>query len=185
MATTTVRPDGTVTVETGDAAKGAKAAATWDGETISARLVKSEAERRYSLHVVYPADKADIAKAQDGHRDFASKAVVEDAAWNYMRNHRQVGAFHTEEQAAGAGAVLKQTGAAEVVESYIYRGPDWKLTAADGSEQVVKSGDWLAGFIWTPEDWRLLQDGRIGGVSVEGAARRRAPSAEAIANLRD
>lgn len=182
MARTTVTPDGTVTVETdGQAAKGA----TWDGETIATRVVKAEAARRYTLNVVYPADKADIGKALDGHRDFASKAVVEEAAWNWMRNYRKVGAFHTPEQAAAAGSSLMDEGAAEPVESYIYQGPDWTLKAADGSEQLIKAGDWLAGFIWTPEAWKLIQQGKIGGVSVEGAARRRKPSAEAIANLRD
>jgi len=182
MATTTVKPDGTVTVETGQAA----AKATWDGETIAARvLLKSDSARRYSLHVVYPAYKADIGKALDGHRDFASDAVVEDAAWNYMRRYREIGTFHTQEQADAAGATLKSGGAAELVESYVYRGPDWVLKAADGSEVVIKAGDWLAGFIWTPEDWQLVLDGKIGGVSVEGRAKRRAPSPEAIAKLRD
>lgn len=178
----TETPDGTVTVETG----GQRAAkATWDGETTWTRVVKSEPDRRYTLNVVYPADKADIGKALDGHRDFASKAVVQDAAWNWMRNYRKVGAFHTPEQAAVAGAALMDDGAAEPVESYIYPGPDWTLKAADGSEQVIKSGDWLAGFIWTPEAWRLIQQGEIGGVSVEGGAKRRKPSPEAVANLRD
>lgn len=180
----TEKADGTVTVETGH--KPAAKAATWDGETISAvQVLKSEPERRYTLNVVYPADKADIGKALDGHRDFASKAVVEDAAWNYMRNYREVGAFHTPEQAVAAGATLKATGAAELVESYVYRGPDWAIKAADGSEVVIKAGDWLAGFIWSPEDWTSIQEGKIGGVSVEGKAKRRKPSPEAIANLRD
>lgn len=177
---TTVTPDGTVTVETdGHAAK-----STWDLGTVSTRVLKADPARRYTLHVVYPADKADVARALDGHRDFASKAVVEDAAWDYMRRFRDVGAFHTPEQAAVAGGTLKQDGAAELVESYVYRGPDWTLKAADGSEQLIKAGDWLAGFIWSPEDWQLVLDGKIGGVSVEGAARRRKPSPDAVAALR-
>jgi putative serine protease XkdF len=179
VTTTTVVDDGQ------DPKPAAAAKATWDGETIATRVLKSEAERRYSLHVVYPADKADVARALDGHRDFASKAVVEDAAWNYMRRYREVGAFHTEEQAAAVGATMKATGAAELVESYVYRGPDWAIKAEDGSEVLVKAGDWLAGFIWSPEDWELLKDGKIGGVSVEGKARRRKPTAEAVAGLRD
>jgi hypothetical protein len=177
----TEEPDGRVTVDTG---RTAVKAAIWDGETVATRVVKSEAERRYTLHVVYPADKADVAVALDGHRDFASKAVVEDAAWTWMRRHRKVGAFHTQEQADAAGSVLMDD-AAEPVESYIYQGPDWTLKAADGSEQVVKAGDWCAGFIWSPEAWELVKSGKIGGVSVEGKARRRRPSPEAIANLRD
>lgn len=177
VTTTTVVDDGK------DDAPAAKA--TWDGETISAIVLKADAERRYTLNVIYPADKADVEKALDGHRDFASKAVVEDAAWNYMRNHRQVGVAHTPEHAASMGTAYKASGAAEVVESYIYRGPDWVIKAADGSEVVIKAGDWLGGFIWSAEDWPDVRSGKIGGVSVEGKARRRKPSAEAVANLRD
>lgn len=179
----TEQPDGTVTVDTGrDGA--AKGAATWDGETISARVLKAEPERRYTLNVIYPADKADVSVAADGHRDFASKAVVEDAAWNYMRNHREVGTFHSREMADAAGSRYVASGAAEVVESYIYRGPDWAIKAADGSEVVIKAGDWLGGFVWTPQAWKDIQEGRIGGVSVEGRARRRQPAPDAIAGLR-
>lgn len=180
----TVGPDGTITAETGTGTPAA-AKATWDGETISAVVLKADAERRYTLNVIYPADKADIGKAADGHRDFASKAVVEDAAWNYMRNWRQVGVAHSAEHAAAMGTAFKADGAAEVVESYIYRGPDWVINAADGSEIVIKAGDWLGGFIWSEDDWPDVKSGKIGGMSVEGKARRRVPSPEAVANLRD
>jgi hypothetical protein len=177
----TEHPDGTTVVETG----AAKGAATWDGETIATRVVKAEAERRYTLCVIYPADKADVATALDGHRDFASKAVVEDAAWNYMRNYRNVGVAHSPEHAASMGTAFKAADAAEVVESYIYRGPDWVIKAAEGSEVLIKAGDWLGGFIWSPEVWADIQAGKINNVSVEGGAKRRKPSPDALANLRD
>jgi hypothetical protein len=169
----------TTVVDDGQDDQQPAAKTTWDGEHISATVIKSEDERRYTLNVIYPADKADIATALDGHRDFASKAVVEDAAWNYMRNYRQVGTYHT----AFTGEGIPD-GAAEVVESYIYRGPDWTIKAADGSEVVVKAGDWLGGFVWAPDAWADIKAGRIGGVSVEGGAKRRKPSPEAVANLR-
>jgi hypothetical protein len=172
----TEQPDGTVTVDTHP---GRHAKATWDGSTIATRVLKAEDERRYTLNVIYPADKADVATALDGHRDFASKAVVEEAAWNYMRNWRQVGTFHTAYTGEGI-----DDGAADLVESYIYRGPDWTVKAAGGSEVLVKAGDWLGGFIWTPEAWADIKAGKIGGVSVEGGARRRKPSPEAAAGLR-
>lgn len=175
----TEAPDGTVTVDTAPGKHAKAAAAVWDGATISTRVLKADDERRFTLNVIYPADKADVAVALDGHRDFASKQVVEDAAWNYMRNHREVGTYHT--ALTGEGV---PDGAAEVVESYIYRGPDWTIKAADGSEVLVKAGDWLGGFIWTPDAWKDIREGRIGGVSVEGSARRRSPSAAAVANLR-
>jgi hypothetical protein len=170
MATTTVKPDGTVIVDTGEHA----AKATWDGESVAGVLVKASDEQRYTLVVAYPADKADVARAQDGHRDFASKAVVEQAAWDYMRKSRVVSLWHQD----------GTDGAGEVVESYVYRGPDWALKAADGSEQLVKSGDWMLGIVWSEDTWPLVKEGRIGGVSVEGSARRRKPTAEALAGLR-
>jgi hypothetical protein len=180
--------DGTVVVETGNSGGAAKA--TWDQETISMRLLKADAARRYTLNVIYPADKADIGKALDGHRDFASKAVVQDAAWNWMRTYRQVGVAqvgvgHTEAHAASLGVAFKADGAAEPVESYIYQGPDWAIKATDGSEVVIKAGDWLGGFIWSPDAWEAIQAGKLGGVSVEGGVKRRTPSPDAIANLRD
>ena len=96
-----------------------------------------------------------------------------------MRHHRQVGTLHT----AYTGEGIPQ-GAAEVVESYIYRGPDWTIKAADGSEVVIKAGDWLGGFIWTPDAWADIKSGDLAGVSVEGSAKRRRPSPEAVAALR-
>lgn len=163
----------TVTVDVEPGAQGAD----WDGVTkggLAGIVVKTEDERRYTLTVAYPADKADTAIAADGHRDFAGKAAVEDAAWGYLTKSPNVGLWH-ENGTDGAG---------QVVESYIYRGPDWAVKAADGSEHVVKAGDWLLGVRWSPQAWADVKAGRIGGVSMQGRASRRTPSAEAVANLR-
>lgn len=165
---TTVSPDGTVTVET-DAAK-----ATWDGETVAGVIVKTDAARRYSLMMGYPAHKADAAVAADGHRDFAGAEAVEKAAWNFMRSGAAVGLHHLE----------GTDGAGETVESYIYRGPPWTIKAADGSEVVIKAGDWLVGTIWSEPAWQEIEEGRVGGGSMQGTARRRKPSPEALAELR-
>ena len=171
-------PDGTTYEDSGQTA----AKATWDGETISVGPVaKSDDERRYTLNLIYPADKADIGKALDGHRDFASKAVVEEAAWNFMRKYRQVGVAHTPEHAKSLGVEFQASGAAEPVESYIWPGPDW---TPPGTDVVIKAGDWLGGFVWSPEAWAEIKAGKIGGVSVEGGATRRKPSPEAVAALR-
>jgi hypothetical protein len=163
-------PDGSV-YDTGADAEGTY---LWDGETVEGFVVKSEAERRYTLTVAYPADKADVAVAADGHLDFASKAAVEDAAWGYMRKFRSVGADHAD----------GTDGAGDLVESYIYRGPDWVVKAADGSEVVIKAGDWLMGTIWSPAAWEKWKRGEYGGTSPQGGAKRRLPSPEAVANLR-
>ena len=163
-------PDGS-TYDTGADADGTY---LWDGETVKGYVVKSEPERRYTLCVAYPADKADVAVAQDGHRDFASKAAVEDAAWNYMRKHRAIGADHAD----------GTDGSGDMVESYIYRGPDWTIKAANGADVAVKAGDWLIGTIWTPAEWEKFTSGKRGGMSAQGGAERGVPTAEQIANLR-
>lgn len=174
----TEKPDGTVEVDTG---RGGAVKSTWDGETIAVGpLAKAVPEQRFTLNVIYPADKADVVRAMDKHRDFASKAVVEQAAWEYMRKYRNVGMCHTPEQAASVGAELLQQGAAELVETGIYRGPDWQVS----DDLLVKEGDWLGGFVWSEPAWELIKTGKLGGVSVEGGARRRKPSKEALASLR-
>lgn len=137
-------------------------------------VVKAEPVRRYTLAVAYPANKADVSIAADGHQDFAGAQAVEDAAWSYLVKSPQVGLWH-EQGTDGAG---------QVVESYVYRGPDWEIPGPGGADQVVKSGDWLLGVVWEPGAWDLIKTGRVGGVSVQGSARRRTPSPEALAALR-
>ena len=143
-------------------------------EGLAGIVVKSEEEQRYTLTVAYPANKPDVATAQDGFRDFASPQAVEKAAWAYLRKSPNVGLWHQ----AGTD------GSGSVCESYIYRGPDWKISAADGSEQVIKAGDWLMGIIWDEKTWPLVKQGLIGGVSPQGRAKRRTPTPEAVASLR-
>ena len=145
----------------------------WDGEHVAGLVVKAEDERRFTLALAYPADKADVAVAQDKHRDFASKDATERAAWNYMKS-RTVSLSHAE----------GTDGAGEVVESYVYRGPDWALKAVDGSEVTIRAGDWLLGTIWTPGAWEQIKAGDVRGMSPEGKAQRRQPSAQAVAALR-
>ncbi len=159
----------TVNVEPAGAAK-----AAWDGVGVAGLVVKAESEQRYTLTVAYPANKADAAVAADGYKDFASKAAVEDAAWSYLTKSPVVGLWHAD----------GTDGAGQVVESYIYRGPDWTVKAADGTEHTVTAGDWLLGIQWDQASYEDVKAGRIGGVSMQGKAARRVPSAEAVASLR-
>jgi putative serine protease XkdF len=155
----------------GDSRPAAKA---WDGETVKGVVVKADDERRYTLTVAYPADSADIGRARDGFQDFASKDAVENAAWSYMEKARNVGLMHAE----------GTDGAGTVVESYVYRGPDWPLEAADGTGQVIKAGDWLIGIRWGEDAWNMIKSGEIGGVSMQGAAVRRTPSPADVARVK-
>jgi hypothetical protein len=141
---------------------------------VAGLVVKSAPERRYTLAMAYPANKPDAVKALDGHRDFASPEAVENAAWDYLRNGGKVGLQH-EDGTDGAG---------KVVESYIHRGPDWPITAADGSKQMIKSGDWLIGIVWSDDAWDMVKRGAVKGVSAQGSVKRRAANRADINNLR-
>ena len=167
----TQSPDGTITIDTGAGSPAVKGVAAWDGASLSGVLAKASDELQYTLVCVYPADKADVSVAADGHRDFASKAAVREAAWNFLRKGGKVGLAH-EDGTDGAGTI---------VESFLWPGDDW----ATKSGYVVKEGDWMAGIVWDDPAWELVKAGKIGGVSMQGSAKRRTPTAEAIAALRE
>ena len=146
----------------------------WTGKGIAGQVIKSDDERKYTLTVAYPVNKPDIGVAKDGKRDFAGPAAVEDAAWGFLTKSPKVGLWH-QNGTEGAGSV---------VESYIYRGPDWSVAAADGSEQVIKSGDWLTGIVWDDKSWDDIKAGKIGGTSMQGSAMRRTATPADLIGLR-
>lgn len=112
-------------------------------------IVKREHVRRYTLGVAYPAAEL------DAHGDFATAEDLELAAWNYLARHRQAGVMH-EDGTEGAGVV---------VESYIYRGPPWRVAG-----QEVSPGDWLLGVVWDEATWERIQRGELTGFSIQGTA---------------
>jgi Putative phage serine protease XkdF len=161
VTTTTIVDDGKDTT----AAK-----AVYRGD-VAGVLVKADEERKYTLTVAYPADKADKAVAADGHRDFASKDAVRQAAWSFLVKSPKVGLHHAD----------GTDGAGTVVESFTWPGPDW---SPQGAGYTVKEGDWLVGVVWSDEAWSLIKSGKVGGVSMQGSAKRRKPAPEALAGLR-
>lgn len=145
-----------------------------DTDLVAVNLIKSQDERRYSLGIAYPAMRADKAVAADGHRDFVSAEALEKTAWAFLKTGG-VNMLHTD----------GTDGHADIVESYIYRGPDWNFTSpVDGKEYAVKEGDWLLGTVWDQEGWQMVKAGIINGFSPEGGARRITPSAERLLELR-
>lgn len=133
----------------------------------SARTVLKSAEpQRYVLGIAYQAGRRpEIAKGQDGGRDFLTDAELEKAAWEFASNGPRVGLFHLD----GTETDPNGEATATVVESYIWRGPDWDL----GNGLVAKSGDWLLGAVLSPRAWEMQQRGLITGWSPQGVARRR------------
>lgn len=133
-------------------------------------VVKAEDERRFTLGLAYPANRPDVGKAADGHRDFVSERTLQDAAWNYLAKSRSVGLRHAD----------GTEGHGTVVESYLYQGPDWKI-----GNTVIKANDWLLGVRWDEPTWRAIKSGALNGFSPQGFAKRATPSANALANLRE
>lgn len=120
-------------------------------------------EQRYVLGVAYQAGPDPrIKRGADGGRDYFAPEDLEKAAWGFLQDGgRQVGINHAD----------GTTGAATIVESYIWRGDPWDL----GDGVVVKAGDWLLGAILDEPAWELYKSGQVTGWSPQGSARRITP----------
>ena len=152
-----------------------KAAGAATGDVAAMRVLKSRPEARFVLGLAYPADRPDVGRALDGHRDVASADVVEAAAHNWMRKSLKAGLWHK------SGT----TGRVQVVESYIYRNPTpWVTTDVAGRHAVIRKGDWIVGAILDEEAWAAAKAGAIDGFSPQGSATRGTLSAERRAQLR-
>ena len=125
-------------------------------------------EQRFLLTIGYQAGPDPrIQRGADGYRDYFTPEELEKAAWSLLRSGAP---------ACGLYHVDGTEGAAEIVESMIWRADPWLIKAVDGTEVIVKAGDWLAGLLCDQTAWDLYKRGRIGGVSPQGAAKRRRPS---------
>lgn len=118
------------------------------------RVVKSEEtpEARYTLGIAYPADRLDV------HGEYTTADELEKAAWRFAKAGLRAPGIQHKNGTDGAG---------RVVESYIYRGPDWQM-----GDEVVKSGDWLIGVLWEPSTWDSIKKGALTGFSIQGYAKR-------------
>ncbi len=121
-------------------------------------LLRAEPEKKYTLAVAWGLDP-DKKPAADGHRVVISPDVLERTAWDFMRK-RRVGLYH-QDGTEGHG---------EVVESYIYRGPDWTLEDISGTKQIIRAGFWLVGNVWDDSAWSLIKRGFLDGLSPQGGA---------------
>ena len=114
--------------------------------------------QRYVLGIAYQAGPDPrIEEGKDGGRDYFTPVELEKAAWRFLAKEHTVGLFHAD----------GTEGSADVVESYIYRGPDWPVV-----DVIVKSGDWLLGAILDEDSWALYKAGKIDGWSPQGTGRR-------------
>jgi hypothetical protein len=123
------------------------------------RPIAKDDTQRYTLGVAYPHSEL------DSHGDFTDETELEQAAWNFMRVGDREGRGRRRHRPRG-----RHRRRAQVVESYIYRGPDWTIDVGDGETVVVKAGDWMVGAIWTEEAWPRIEKGELTGWSIQGMA---------------
>jgi hypothetical protein len=138
----------------------------------SGTVLKADEENRFVLMVAYSANKMPHRGA-DRKIDVASPDVLEKACWRFMDNGHQVGMWH------------ERSGGGRVVENSLYRNPiPWVQKCPDGSEQVIKEGDWIVGMILDEDAWGMFKAGLIGGASPQGTAGRKDASPETLARMR-
>lgn len=130
-------------------------------------LLRTADERRFTLGVAWHADRPDEQPAADGHRAVIRAEELEKTAWAWMARSREVGLMHLD----------GTEGHGTVVESYLWRGPDWTTVDANGNEQVITRGSWLVGVIWDPPTFLAIKRGQIDGYSPQGTAKWRKASA--------
>jgi hypothetical protein len=143
------------------------------GAVAAGQVVKAEGERRFTLVRVYAVNRPDRGVARDGRRDFAPAEALQDAAWSYLSKGGQVGVMHRDHT----------EGAGRVVESFLWPADDWVMTAANGATVTIRKGDWMAGVIWDKPTWAAIKSGTYTGVSMQGTASRRKPTAQELASL--
>lgn len=142
-------------------------------KTLTGTVVKADDENRFLLLVAYSPNRMPHRGA-DRHIDVVSAPALEKACWRFMDNGHQAGLWHE------AG----HKHSARVVENYVYRGPDWVLKSPAGTEEVIKAGDWLVGFILDPPTWGMYKSGLIAGASPQGDCHRIPARPETLAQLR-
>lgn len=152
----------------------AKFSAFVDGAVreVTGSVIKSDEEDRFLLMVAY-SPHVMPHRGADHRIDIASPRVLEKACWRFMAKGARTGMWHEDGHADESVCV----------ENYIYRNPQPWDVHGDGS-LLVKDGDWVVGFQVSPAAWELYKSGQIGGVSMQGRAGRKKPSAETLARVR-
>jgi 2'-5' RNA ligase len=122
-------------------------------------VIKSEAEKRFTLGIVYSPDEV------DAQADYMKADEVEKAAWNIMERLAlgkfKIGLEHNKFKTSDGAAP------GILVESYVWRAPDMELNGVK-----VTKGSWIAGVVWHPEAWELVKAGELHGYSFAGIASR-------------
>jgi hypothetical protein len=121
-------------------------------------ILKANDEKRYALAPLY------LPGTQDAHAEYIEADELQAAVWDYVRKgDLRLRLQHDRRQVVG-----------EVVEIMAL---PWAIEAPLMVGKTTKrlkmpAGTVLMGAVFTPEGWRLLKAGKLGGWSLGGRARR-------------
>jgi hypothetical protein len=116
----------------------------------SIEIVKADDERRMVYGIVYTPDEV------DAHGDTATKEVIENMAYNFMRNSRTANVDRQHDYESDEGFVA---------ESWIERDGELRMFPEE------KEGTWAVGIkVENETTWSAIKGGRIGGISMAGFA---------------
>jgi hypothetical protein len=128
-----------------------------DEAVVTKRLSVPENPKRYVWGVAYPSERA------DGHHEWMSADELERTAWDFCRKGRRIGFYHAD------GTM----GHGTVVETGIWRGPDWETTDIYGNSQVIKTNDWTMGIELDSIGFEQVVGENADGLSMDGVTKRR------------
>jgi hypothetical protein len=139
----------------------------------SGTVLKSLEEDRFLLLAIYSPHRMPHRGA-DTFKDLVSPRVLERACWRFMQNGAKTIMGHGSDELA-----------AECVENGIYRNPiPWEIDLGNGQKEIIRQGDWIAGFLLTPPTWAAYKSGQIGAASFEAKTRRIPATEESLARVR-
>ncbi len=137
-------------------------------ETAGLAFLKQDAEKRYTLGVMYKGTVNEADPEVDAHQDYAPLEVLQEAQWNYVRSgDRNIYLQHglTEEGMQVIGewvGVLTLPFEVEVT----------LIVPGEGTRKVtLPEGTVLQEIIWNDIGWPMVKDGRIKGLSMGGRYR--------------
>lgn len=134
----------------------AKIVYTTKSVVITAPVIKEsmDDEKRYALYMVYAPE------ADDSQGERMTKEDIEKACWSfgkkcYFAQGNRIDMQHSED--------MEKHGECMVVENFVSREEGWMGKSA---------GTWFMGIIHGEEEWEMLKNGEINGVSMAGQAVR-------------
>lgn len=134
------------------------------------RIIKAQAEKRYTFGIVYKASSVTETPETDAHNEFVLASELQESLWEYVRSgDRRVYIQHGLIEGIG----FKEAGEwVEIVSWPSEAEFELSLPGQPVRKTKVPAGSVYMGVIWKPWAWELVKQGKIRGFSFGGLANR-------------